>query len=134
MDRSQVWDVVRIERLALVEDLAALEPSDWTTPSLCEGWDVHDVVAHLLDAARTSRRSIAVRMLRTRFDFDRDNADGVARERRPDPADTLAALAAAAPLRLTPPAAPATRLVEAVVHGEDVRRRRHAAAPIGWRA
>jgi hypothetical protein len=27
----------------------------WEEPSLCEGWTVHDVVAHLVDTARTTR-------------------------------------------------------------------------------
>jgi hypothetical protein len=61
-------------------------------------------------------------MIWARFDFDRDNAKGVARERRNRPADTVEALRAAGDLTLTPPAPPATRLVEAIVHGEDIRR------------
>ena len=44
------------------------------------------------------------------------------RERRTTPAETLAAFDRVATATTTPPAAPATRLVEAVVHGEDVRR------------
>ncbi|WP_234788676.1 maleylpyruvate isomerase N-terminal domain-containing protein [Mycolicibacterium iranicum] len=24
----------------------------WTTPSLCPGWDVHHVLAHIVDTAR----------------------------------------------------------------------------------
>ncbi|PRC52238.1 hypothetical protein C6A85_59930, partial [Mycobacterium sp. ITM-2017-0098] len=57
-----------------------------------------------------------------RFDFDADNAVGIARERRADPCDTLAAMRAAIPLMRTPIAPRPTRLVEAIVHGEDIRR------------
>ncbi|PRC55682.1 hypothetical protein C6A85_42465, partial [Mycobacterium sp. ITM-2017-0098] len=57
-----------------------------------------------------------------RFDFDADNAVGIARERRADPCDTLAAMRAAIPLMRTPIAPRRTRLVEAIVHGEDIRR------------
>jgi uncharacterized protein (TIGR03083 family) len=63
-----------------------------------------------------------VAALRARGNFDRANQDGIAREKRPDPQGTLAALAAAVPLTRTPPANLATRLVEAIVHGEDIRR------------
>ena len=117
-----VWPVVHDERRALFEDLQALEPGLWLTPSLCPGWDVHDVLAHLVDSARTTRLGFVRRMLAAGFDFDKDNATGVAREKRADPALTLAAFGAAVGLTSTPPAALATRLVEAFVHGEDIRR------------
>ncbi|CAM5346093.1 maleylpyruvate isomerase family mycothiol-dependent enzyme [Streptomyces californicus] len=48
------WRMVHAERAALVEDLARLEPEQWDTPSLCAGWTVHDVAAHLVDTALTA--------------------------------------------------------------------------------
>ena len=122
LNRTQVWTLVRVERAALVRDLEGIEVSAWETPSLCPGWDVHDVTAHLIDSATTTRLGFIRRMVASRFDFDRDNATGIARERRTDPRQTLDALRATVDLRLTPPAPLATRLVEAVVHGEDIRR------------
>lgn len=119
---AAVWSIVHEERRALVRDLAHLDAEQWRTPSLCPGWDVHDVLAHLVDTARTTRLRFLRRMVLARFDFDRDNAAGVTRERRQDAAGTLAALAAVADRTTTPPAPSATRLVEAFVHGEDIRR------------
>lgn len=52
---SSVWPVVHAERRALVDDLAGLESAEWETPSLCDGWAVRDVVAHL--AATAALRS-----------------------------------------------------------------------------
>lgn len=121
-DWASVWQVVHDERRALSADLAALSPQRWSEASLCPGWDVHDVVAHLVDSAKTTRWSFVRRMISARFDFDRDNANGIARERRASPAETLTAFDAIVTETKTPPAAPATRLVEAIVHGEDVRR------------
>ena len=46
---------VTAERLALCELLETLAPGDWSTPSLCPGWTVHDVVAHLTLAPETRR-------------------------------------------------------------------------------
>lgn len=117
-----VWPIVHAERRALVADLGQLRAAQWATPSLCPGWDVHDVVAHLVDTAKTGRLVFVRRLIAARFDFDLDNDRGVARERRSDERDTLAALAAVEGLTLTPPANLATRLVEAIVHGEDIRR------------
>lgn len=119
---SVIWPVVHNERQALIDDLASLEPAQWRTESLCHGWDVHDVVAHLVDTAKTTRLGFIRRMLTAGFDFDRDNAMGVAREKTSDPVATLAEFRAVQLHTSTPPATSATRLVEAFVHGEDVRR------------
>ncbi|PRC42795.1 hypothetical protein C6A85_000000108660, partial [Mycobacterium sp. ITM-2017-0098] len=100
--KADVWSFVHAERARLMDDLAALPPEAWATPSLCPGWDVHDVLAHLVDTAKTSRTGFARRMMAARFDFDADNAVGIARERRADPCDTLAAMRAAIPLMRTP--------------------------------
>ncbi|MBD8044893.1 maleylpyruvate isomerase family mycothiol-dependent enzyme [Arthrobacter sp. Sa2BUA2] len=117
-----VWAAVREERRALIDDLTALRPEQWATPSLCPGWDVHDVLAHLVSTAKTTRWRFLRGMVTARFDFDRDNAAGIARERAATPAGTLAEFRRVVDETKTPPAAPATRLVEAIVHGEDIRR------------
>ena len=122
MRTKDVWSVVHEERQALLDDLEPLAPERWRTPSMCAGWDVHDVVAHLVDSAKTTRLSFVRRMLASRFDFDADNARGVDRERRDTPAETLTEFRRVLGATSTPPASIATRLVEMIVHGEDIRR------------
>ncbi|WP_461190037.1 maleylpyruvate isomerase family mycothiol-dependent enzyme [Arthrobacter sp. Z4-13] len=117
-----VWRTVHSERRLLTADLSELPDEQWRRPSLCPGWDVHDVLAHLVDTARTGRLSFVRDLLTARMDFDRANENGIAREKRQDPQDTINALREAADLTRTPPANLATRLVEAIVHGEDIRR------------
>lgn len=124
LSKNEVWDIVHDERVRLADDLATIAAADWQRPSLCPGWSVHDVLAHLLDTARTGRIAFVRSMIAARGDFDRANADGIRRCKDPDPARTLAEFRASAGLRRTPPANLATRLVEAIVHGEDVRRPR----------
>jgi uncharacterized protein (TIGR03083 family) len=119
---ADVWTLVHAERAALIADLERLDDHRWEVPSLCPGWTVHDVVAHLVDTARTTRLGFLVGMARARFDFDRLNALGVARERRASPRETLAELRRVASRTSGPPAPLDTRLVEEVVHGEDIRR------------
>ncbi|MFV2021312.1 maleylpyruvate isomerase family mycothiol-dependent enzyme [Micromonospora sp. LOL_023] len=120
--RTDVWTAVHRERAALVRDLETLAPEQWNAPTACGEWDVHDVVAHLVDTAKTTRIGFIRHMVTARFDFDRQNAAGLVRERCDDPKDTLDALRSVLTCTRTPPAAIATRLVEAFVHGEDVRR------------
>jgi uncharacterized protein (TIGR03083 family) len=119
---ADVWTLVHAERAALIADLERLDDHRWEVPSLCPGWTVHDVAAHLVDTARTTRLGFLVGLARARFDFDRQNARGVARERRASPRETLAELRRVAARTSGPPAPLDTRLVEEVVHGEDIRR------------
>jgi len=120
--QNDVWAIVHAERHALIADLEALDDAQWEQPSLCDGWTVHDVVAHVIDSAKATRLNFLVAMARARFDFDLQNAHGVRRERGATPQHTLQRLRQAATLTSTPPAPIDTRLVEAVVHGEDIRR------------
>ncbi len=43
-----VMALARAEREDLLGLLRTLTPEQWRAPSLCAGWTVHDVVAHLL--------------------------------------------------------------------------------------
>ena len=110
------------ERAALIDDLRGLADVRWDEPSLCGEWTVHDVVAHLVDSARTTRLGFVAGFARAGFDFDRQNARGMQRHRGASPQETLERLAQVALRRWTPPAPLDSRLVEEVVHGEDIRR------------
>lgn len=119
---AAVWPAVHNERQTLIRELESLTPEQWTQPSLCPGWDVHDVVAHLVDSAKTTRLSFLRRLIAAKFDFDKANAGGIARERAATPEATLTEFRRIREATKTPPGALATRLVEAIVHGEDIRR------------
>ena len=114
--------MVHAERAALIGDLETLDEARWEEQSLCAGWTVHDVVAHLVDTARTTRLGFVVGLARAGFDFHRQNARGVERHRGASPRETLDRLRQVASRRSTPPAPLDSRLVEEVVHGEDIRR------------
>ena len=119
---GDVWGAVHRERAALIDDLTGIAADRWETPSPCPGWSVHDVLAHLVNDAQTTAWGFGRDFARARFDFDRVNADGVARERRATGEETLAAFHAVRLRRTGAPAPAATRLVEIIVHGEDLRR------------
>lgn len=121
---TDVWPLVHAERHALMADLAGLTADQWRTPSLCVGWTVHDVAAHLVgNASPISIPGLVVALARARFDFDRMNQADAARELGDGPAHTLRRLREVAGNTDAPPFVPlVVRLVEEVVHGEDVRR------------
>jgi uncharacterized protein (TIGR03083 family) len=117
-----VWAMVHAERASLINDLECLEDAQWEEPSLCDGWTVHDLAAHLVDTALTTRLGFVAGLLRARFDFHRQNARGLESRRGASPQQTLQRLQAVASRTSTPPAPLDSRLVEQVVHGEDIRR------------
>ena len=47
MDEDGAWRAIDVQRLAVVELLTGLSGDQWQRPSLCEGWTVRDVAAHL---------------------------------------------------------------------------------------
>jgi uncharacterized protein (TIGR03083 family) len=47
LDRSQAWQVIDAQRLGLAGLLDDLSEHEWQQPSLCDGWTVRDVAAHL---------------------------------------------------------------------------------------
>ena len=54
MDTGTVWrhiDTQRGELADLLDDLDSADPDCWQTPSLCTGWTVRHVAAHLTHAA-----------------------------------------------------------------------------------
>jgi uncharacterized protein (TIGR03083 family) len=120
--KDAVWLLVHAERAAMIEDLAHLDDEQWQEPSLCEGWTVHDVAAHMVNTARTTRLSFVAGLVWARLDFDRQNARGVERERGASPQETLQRLRQVASRTSTAPAPLDSRLVEEVLHGEDIRR------------
>ncbi len=119
--------MVHRERRALIDDLGRLDATQWERPSLCVGWTVHNVVAHPVDVANTTRVGFLVDMAGARFDFDPQNTNGIIRARGTSPQETLARFRQVASRTSGPPAPRDTRIVEEVLHGDGIRR------PLGLR-
>ena len=47
MNPDEFWAAIDTQRLRTTELLIELTPQEWATPSLCDGWTVRDVAAHL---------------------------------------------------------------------------------------
>jgi uncharacterized protein (TIGR03083 family) len=119
---SSLWPLVHAERAALVEDLAALDDAQWAHPSLCEGWVIEDVVAHLTAAASIGPVRWFASVLGARFDFDLHNDRRLAEYRGATPAETLERFRHIVTSNTSAPGPTAASLGEVVVHGQDIRR------------
>ena len=119
---SDIWPVIHAERQSLADDLSNLTPEQWQTPTVCSEWTVHDLLAHLLSAAKMTPPRFATRFAGAGFNFNKFAAKQVAIEGNGGPAATLAAFRAAQSRETSPPGPKDTWLGEAFVHGEDIRR------------
>ncbi len=50
-DDAQTWAMIHAERKALVSTLEGLTPEQWDAASLCAGWTVRFLAAHILAGA-----------------------------------------------------------------------------------
>ena len=119
---DDIWPVVHAERRALAADLAELTPEQWATPSLCTGWSVHDVLAHMVATAKETPPRFLVGMLTSGFRLSRMTEKRIAEERAGGPAATLERFRAVETSTSAPPGPTLSWLGEALVHSEDVRR------------
>jgi uncharacterized protein (TIGR03083 family) len=121
-DRSDIWTTIAAERGALADDLANLTPAQWDTPSLCDGWTVRDIVAHMSTTASMTPPKFFLGMAKARFNFDRFANGQVAKHLGPDPAATLSEFRSLRDSTSAPPGPKTSWLGEVVVHSEDARR------------
>lgn len=111
------------ERADLTAFLAGLTPAQWDAPTLCAGWRVRDVVAHMASYEGLGPLGVLQRLARGRLRPDRANAVGLAEHRDRTPAELLAVL----DRRHRPRGLPAgfggrIGLLDGLVHHQDIRR------------
>lgn len=117
-----IFDTVTAERRALVERLESLTDDEWETPSLCTGWTVKHVLAHLVTSFEMSVPRMAAYVVRARGIHAA--VDRAARDIADDhtPSELLEILAANAASTLRPPSMPpAAPLTDIVCHSADIR-------------
>ena len=71
---NSVWPMLAAERSALVDYLPTLAAADWSCPTPCAGWTVHDLVAHVVAGAKTTPVTFVPGMIVSGFSFDRPAA------------------------------------------------------------
>ncbi len=84
MDRTAIWDAVHRERSALADLLETLSPEEWEHPTLCPGWVVRDVAAHVISSPQFGVADLVRALWRGRGNYDRAVLlDARRRARRP---------------------------------------------------
>jgi len=118
-----VRTLAREERLDFADFLETLAPEQWDEPTLCEGWNVRDVVAHVVSYDELARAQVARRFARARFSLRQSNEIGLAEYRTRPPSALIDVL------RRHPQ--PGRRLgkfggmigfLDGLIHQQDIRR------------
>jgi uncharacterized protein (TIGR03083 family) len=116
------WPIIHAERQALVADVEPLSEQQWATPSLCAGWTVRDVLAHMTATAKTTPPRFFSSFIASGFRFNTMVAKDVAVERGSSGPDALARFKQQLAATMHPPGPIQAMVGEMVVHGEDIRR------------
>ena len=118
-----VMRLAREERAELADLLATLGPDQWDSPSLCAGWRVRDVVAHMYSYEELGPVGLVRRFVRGGLRLDGVNAAGVAAHAGRTPDELLALVRAhQQPRGLTAGFGGRIALTDGVVHQQDIRR------------
>jgi uncharacterized protein (TIGR03083 family) len=118
---NSTLELVHQERLGLVQRFREVPTESWDAPSLCRGWSIRNVLAHLVTPFLVSPGRVFVRVAQTgglskaMDSLAKDLGDR-------EPAEMIGVLEGSAGSSFRPPGMPvAAPLTDAVVHGADVR-------------
>jgi uncharacterized protein (TIGR03083 family) len=124
MNTDAIWCTIDEQRTSLAGLLETLSPQQWNSASLCEGWKVRDVAAHVTHSQMGLGR-VVVEACKSRFRFD-PMIKRLALADNRSQAEIVAALRGMVGSRKhivgTKPLDP---LTDALVHGQDI------AVPLG---
>jgi uncharacterized protein (TIGR03083 family) len=121
-DNAKTWAMIHAERKTLADTIEKLTPEQWNAASLCSGWSVGFLAAHVLAGAEQTAGHFIAGLTATGFRFN------ALMERDARSREQLTGQQIAERLRLRttttnrPPAPVMAMLGEVVVHGEDIRR------------
>jgi uncharacterized protein (TIGR03083 family) len=130
MDHDHVWQHIHAERSALAETLAGLTEDQWAHDTLCPGWTVHDVAAHVISTPQIGWREMPAMVGRN---LGRGYNTMIFREvKRLGERETRASILAdfatyAASTHHVPATTSVEPLIDALVHHQDIVR------PLGLR-
>lgn len=118
---ADLQPAVAAEFAALADLLGSASDAQWDTPSLCEGWRVREVIAHLTMAARYSEKEFMAELRHCDFDFSRLSNQIAGRDAELPTGQLVANLRADVMHHWTPPGGGYHgALNHVVIHGLDV--------------
>jgi uncharacterized protein (TIGR03083 family) len=121
MNDADLQPVVAAEFLALADLLGSATERKWDTPSLCAGWRVREVVAHMTMAARYPEDRFMAELRRCGFDFGRLSNEIASRDAGLPASELVANLRSEVMQHWTPPGGGHRgALNHVVIHGLDM--------------
>ncbi len=118
---AELQPAVADEFQALAGLLDSATDAQWDTPSLCAGWRVREVIAHMTMAARYSEEEFMAELRRCEFDFGRLSNEIAARDAGLPASELVAGLRSEVMQHWTPPGGGwHGALNHVVIHGLDV--------------
>ncbi|KRQ29183.1 MULTISPECIES: maleylpyruvate isomerase family mycothiol-dependent enzyme [Mycobacteroides] len=121
MSRADVYAMVQQEKRDLAALLHALAPQEWDSPSLCAGWRVRDVVAHVLYDGTSFPRYL-YEVVRVRGSADKLNQLYVDRAEGWSTDELLAAFESTIDRSYSAKIQPKLVLADLLIHHQDIRR------------
>lgn len=121
MSDAATWAMIHTERARVADMLDALSAEQWSADTLCRGWNVQLVAAHMMNAGEQTpsrfMRGLVTNGLRFNVMMDRQaRASGTL-----TPKEIVERIRARTTTTNKPPAAAIAMLGEVVVHGNDIR-------------
>jgi uncharacterized protein (TIGR03083 family) len=115
--------LARSERADLADFLATLTPAQWDAPSLCAGWRVRDVVAHMFSYEELSIARVVGRLITHGMNRDRASAAAVASYIDHSTDDLLTLVKEhQQPRGITAAFGGRVALTDGLIHQQDIRR------------
>ena len=119
---GNTWALIHTERQNLIIDVENLTADQWNTPSLCDSWNVHQMLGHVVALTKQTPPKFFGKFAAAGFKFDRFAARDVARESSGTPEQTLAEFITHVEDTTAPPGPLDSWIGEIVVHSADIRR------------
>ena len=116
------WTTIKNGRETLADFLQNLTPDEWNKPTLCAGWTVKDVAAHMLVIPTMSKGQVFRSFLSSGFNLDKMNAKLVQQlTAQMSSAQIVASTRSSAASKTMPPGLKLPGvLTELVVHSFDI--------------
>jgi uncharacterized protein (TIGR03083 family) len=121
MTDTHLQPAVAAEFARLADLLDAASPAQWDTPSLCPGWRIREVAAHMTMAARYSEPEFMAELQRHGFDFTKLSNEIADRDARLPATQLVAGLRSDTMAHWAPPGGGYRgALNHVVIHGLDI--------------
>jgi uncharacterized protein (TIGR03083 family) len=120
-DSARTWKMIHDERVRAADMLETLSPEQWKADTLCEGWNVRLVAAHMMIAGEQSTGRFLRGLIGSGFRFNVMTDHDIGRASQLSPSDIITRIRARTTTTNKPPAPAMAMLGEVVVHGTDIR-------------